>query len=83
MPEAVSTPNLVALSITSQKLDRSLLIFTYAFLPPPPTKIGLANSPNTIGLRTSIERALELQTDLYICVIDYTKAFDCVKNTRK
>ena len=44
MPEAFSTPNLVALPITSQELDRG------CFLTPPPTKIGLSNSPTTIGL---------------------------------
>ena len=43
MPEAFSTPNLVALPITSQELGRG------AFLPPP-TKIVLSNSPTTIGL---------------------------------
>ena len=45
MPEAFSTSNLVALSITSKELGRG------AFLPPPPTKIVLSNSPPTIGLR--------------------------------
>ena len=45
MPEATSTPSLVALSITSQELGRG------AFLPPP-NQIGLSNSPTTIGLRT-------------------------------
>ena len=43
MPEAFSTPNLVALPITSQELGRG------AFLPP--TKIGLSNSLTTIGLK--------------------------------
>ena len=46
MPEAFSTPNLVALPITSQELARG------AFLPPP-TKIVLSNSPTTIGLNNS------------------------------
>ena len=41
MPEAISTPNLVALPITSQELGRGAL---------PPTKIGLSNSPTTIVL---------------------------------
>ena len=45
MPEAFSTPNLVALPITSQELGR------VAFLPPP-TKIVISNSPTTIGLIT-------------------------------
>ena len=45
MPEAFSTPNLVALSITSKELDRG------GFFAPPPTKIVLSNSPTTIGLK--------------------------------
>ena len=43
MPEAFTTTNLVAVTITSQELDRG------AFCPPP-TKIVLSNSPTTIGL---------------------------------
>ena len=46
MPEAFSTPNLVALSITSKELGRG------GFLPPL-TKIVLSNSPTTIGLKCS------------------------------
>ena len=45
MPEAISTPNLIALPITSQELGR--------WASPPPTKIGQSNSPATIGLKTS------------------------------
>ena len=44
MPEALRKQNLVTLPITSQELGRG------AFLPPP-TKIGLSNSPTTIGLK--------------------------------
>ena len=44
MPEAFSTPNLVALSITSKELARGGGFFA------PPTKIVLSNSPTTIGL---------------------------------
>ena len=44
MPEAFSTPNLVALPITSQELGRGGLFC------PPPTKIVISNSPTTIGL---------------------------------
>ena len=43
MPEAISTPNLLALPITSQELGREGFFA-------PPTKIGLSNSPTTIGL---------------------------------
>ena len=49
MPEAFSTPNLVALSITSKELGRGGLFC------PPPTKIVLSNSPTTIGLSDSIK----------------------------
>ena len=45
MPEAFSTPNLVALTITSQELDGG-----GGGLFCPPTKIVLLNSPTTIGL---------------------------------
>ena len=31
-------------------------------------------------LRTLIERALEIQKDVYLCFIDYTKAFDTVRH---
>ncbi|GFO42984.1 endonuclease-reverse transcriptase [Plakobranchus ocellatus] len=31
-------------------------------------------------LRTLIERALEVQKDVYLCFIDYTKAFDRVRH---
>ena len=44
MPEAISTPYLVALTITSQELDRRGLFC-------PPTKIVLSNSPTTMGLK--------------------------------
>ena len=45
MPEAISTPNLVTLPITSQELSRSGFFC-------PPTKIGLSNNPTTIGLKS-------------------------------
>ena len=31
-------------------------------------------------LRTLIERAIEIQRDLYLCIIDYTKAFDKLRH---
>ena len=31
-------------------------------------------------LRTLIERAIEIQRDLYLCFIDYTKAFDKLRH---
>ena len=48
MPETISTPNLVALPVTSQELDRR-----GGALLPSPTKIGLSNSPTTIGLKSN------------------------------
>ena len=45
MPEAFSTPNLVALPITSQELGRGGGLFC------PTTKIVLSNSPTTVGLK--------------------------------
>ena len=40
-----------------------------------------AGTRNAISmLRTMSERAIEMQKDLYICFIDYTKAFDKVKH---
>ena len=51
MPEAFSTPNLVALPITSKELGRG------GFFAPPPTKIVLSNSPTTIGLRADNKKA--------------------------
>ena len=56
MPEASSTPNLVALPITIQELGRR------AFLPPP-TKIGLSNSPTTIGLNKLTKLVIEKYRD--------------------
>ena len=32
-------------------------------------------------LRTLMERAIEVQKDLYVCFIDYSKAFDKVKHS--
>ena len=48
MPEAFSTPNLVALSITSKELGGGGLFC-------PPTKIVLSNSPTTIGLKIAMD----------------------------
>jgi hypothetical protein len=33
-------------------------------------------------LRTLVERSIEVQVDLYLCFIDYTKAFDKVKHNK-
>lgn len=39
---------------------------------------GKQNAIN--GLRTLNRKTLQVQTDLYLCLIDYTKAFDNVKH---
>ncbi|XP_037775570.1 uncharacterized protein LOC119572536 [Penaeus monodon] len=42
---------------------------------------GISNA--TYMLRTIIERSREMQQDLYLCFIDYTKAFDTLKHEFK
>ena len=37
---------------------------------------GTRNAIYLYMLRTLTERAIEIQKDLYLCFIDYTKAFD-------
>ena len=41
---------------------------------------GIANA--IYILRTVIERSIEVQQDLYLCFIDFTKAFDTVKHEK-
>ena len=53
MPVAFSTPNLVALPITSQESSWGGGLFC------PPTKIGLSNSPTTIRLKTSFAYTMQ------------------------
>ena len=43
---------------------------------------GLGTREGIFNLRMIIERALEIQQDVYICFIDYTKAFDRVKHSK-
>ena len=43
---------------------------------------GLGTREGILNLRMIIERALEIQQDVYICFIDYTKAFDRVKHSK-
>jgi hypothetical protein len=40
-----------------------------------------ATSNDIYILRTLAERSIEVQTDVYLCFIDYTKAFDKVTHT--
>ena len=41
---------------------------------------GKGTANGIFFLRNLIERALEMQQDLYMCFIYYTKAFDCVRH---
>ena len=41
---------------------------------------GLGTRNATFMLRTIIERAIEKQRDLYMCFVDYEKAFDTVRH---
>ena len=41
---------------------------------------GKGRTNAIFNLRTLIERALEIQKDVYLCFIDYTKAFDRVRH---
>ena len=36
--------------------------------------------PTSVGL--SVEKAREFQKNIYFCLIDYTKAFDCVDHNK-
>ena len=51
-----------------------------------PELIGFVEGKGTSSamyiLRTMSERALEMQNKLYLCFIDYTKAFDSVKHKK-
>ena len=43
---------------------------------------GLGTRESILNLRMVIERSLEMQNDVYICFIDYTKAFDRVIHSK-
>ena len=45
-------------------------------------KPGKGTRNATLCLRAIIEKCIEKQQDLYICFIDYVKAFDCVKHDK-
>ena len=45
-------------------------------------KPGKGTRNATLCLRAIIEKCIEKQKDLYICFIDYVKAFDCVKHDK-
>ena len=58
------------------KIDREVSRLHNGFRP------GLGTRERIFNLRTVIERSLETQNDVYICFIDYTKAFDRVIHSR-
>ena len=43
-------------------------------------RLGSGTREGIFNLRTTCERATDVQKDVYICFIDYTKAFDPVKH---
>ena len=43
---------------------------------------GIGTREGIFNLRTILERAIEVQQDVYICFIDYTKAFDRVNHSK-
>ena len=45
-------------------------------------KSGTGTREGIFNLRTICERSLELQKDVYICFIDYTKTFDRIKQIK-
>ena len=58
------------------KIDREVSRLQNGFRP------GLGTRESIFNLRTVIERSLETQNDVYICFIDYTKAFDRVIHSK-
>ena len=43
---------------------------------------GIGTREGIFNLRTILERAIEVQQGVYICFVDYTKAFDRVNHTK-
>ena len=58
----------------ASKIDKKVSRLQSGFRPGTGTREGIFN------LRTICERATDVQKDVYICFIDYTKAFDRVKH---
>ena len=59
----------------TDKIDQEVSRLQSGFRPGVGTREGIFN------LRTICERALEVRKDIYICFIDYAKAFDKVKHS--
>ena len=60
----------------ANKIDKEVNRLQNGFRPGTGTRDGIFN------LRTICERATDVQKDVYICFIDYTKAFDRVKHLK-
>ena len=60
----------------TDKIDNEVSRLQSGFRPGTGTREGIFN------LRTICERAIDVQKDVYICFIDYTKAFDRVKHSK-
>ena len=60
----------------ANKIDREVSRLQSGF------KSGTGTREGIFNLRTTCERSLEVQKDVYICFINYTKAFDRVKHTK-
>ena len=58
------------------KIDREVSRLQSGF------KSGTGTREGIFNLRTICERSLELHKDVYICFIDYTKAFGRVKHIK-
>ena len=52
----------------------------------PDVQVGLRKGTGTrdqiVNIYWIIEKAIEFQKTIYICFIDYAKAFDCVDNNQ-
>ena len=60
----------------ANKIDKEVSRLQSGFRPGTDTREGIFN------LRTICERATDVQKDVYICFIDYTKAFDRVRHVK-
>ena len=60
----------------ANKIDKEVSRLQSGFRPGTSTREGVFN------LRTICERAIDVQRDVYICFIYYTKAFDRVKHLK-
>ena len=61
---------------TMNKIDQEVSRLQSGF------RIGMGTREGIFNLRIICERAIDVQQDVYICFIDYTKAFDRVKHVK-